>query len=48
MPVATPSANIGGSVATGIVKRDKHAVMNTTMKRWIDITFGLKDRKSVV
>jgi putative phosphoserine phosphatase/1-acylglycerol-3-phosphate O-acyltransferase len=34
-----PLAALG--VATGIVTRNKHAVMNTTATRWIDLTFAL-------
>jgi len=43
--LATLPPMLALGVATGIVKRDKHAVMNTTMKRWIDITFGLNGVK---
>jgi putative phosphoserine phosphatase/1-acylglycerol-3-phosphate O-acyltransferase len=32
-------------VATGIVKRNKHAVMNTTASRWIDVTLALNGVK---
>jgi putative phosphoserine phosphatase/1-acylglycerol-3-phosphate O-acyltransferase len=38
-----PVAALG--VATGIVKRDKHAVMNTTACRWIDLTFAINGVK---
>ncbi|MBV8951577.1 MAG: HAD-IB family hydrolase, partial [Actinobacteria bacterium] len=32
-------------VATGIVKRSKHAVMNTTASRWIDLTLAINGVK---
>jgi putative phosphoserine phosphatase / 1-acylglycerol-3-phosphate O-acyltransferase len=38
-----PVAALG--VATGIVKRDRHAVMNTTACRWIDLTFAINGVK---
>jgi putative phosphoserine phosphatase/1-acylglycerol-3-phosphate O-acyltransferase len=43
--MATLPAMAALGVATGIVKRDKHAVMNTTAIRWIDLTFAINGVK---